>query len=319
MANARIYWLHCLSPTHVGGDRGVGSIDQPVHRDKATNWPVIPGSAFQRAWADHYTAGDPQRREDPGLRLAFGLATEPIPSRLEGEAGGGGTIPDQAAASAGALIATDARLVCLPIRSFQGTFAWCTSALALRMLRRDLDLVGETDTPPDLTGPEAGTVLHARESVLIEGSKIYLEDLDFAAKEADLVDRWARWVAQRVFPDDSSWPDEFRRRFAVLPDVVFDFLTETGTEVTGRVRIRDETKVAAPGHLWNEEVLPAETILAGVITCERIPALDAGEITPDGLLANYAEKPLTLRIGGRATVGRGRVRCVFAAVSGGVP
>src|SRR5262249_4793299 len=161
MANARIYWLHCLSPTHVGGDRGAGSIDQPIHRDKATNWPVIPGSTFQRAWADHYRAAASDRGADQGLRLAFGVATEAILGRSEG---GDGTSPDQAAAGAGALVPTDARLVCLPVRSFQGTFAWCTSALALRMLRRDLDLMGQTVPPPDLTGPEAGTVLHAQET-----------------------------------------------------------------------------------------------------------------------------------------------------------
>src|SRR5262249_47231723 len=256
------------------------------------------------------------RGADQGLRLAFGVATEAIPGRSEG---GDGTSPVQAAAGAGALVPTDARLVCLPVRSFQGTFAWCTSALALRMLRRDLDLMGQPDPPPDLTGPEAGTVLHAQESVLREGSKIYLEDLDFAAKEADPADRWAQWVARRVFPDDAPWQDEFRRRFAVLPDVVFDFLTEVGMEGTARVRIRDETKVVTSGQLWSEESLPAETIPAGLITCDPVPAQDAGDVTPDGLLAHYAEKPLTLRIGGKATVGRGRVRCIFAAVSGGVP
>lgn len=301
MAKTRIYWLHCLSPTHVGAGRGVGYIDLPIHRDKVTNWPVIPGSAFQRAWADHYEASEPDRSVDRGLTLAFGL----IPDQ------------DQEASNPGALIPTDARLVCLPVRSFQGTFAWCTSALALKMLRRDLALAGETDAPPDLVGPEAGTVLHPQESALTEGGKIYLEDLDFAAKETREADRWAQWIARRVFRDDSPWQDEFRRRFAVLPDVVFDFLTETGMEVTARVRIRDETKTVAPGQLWNEEVLPAETILAGLIACDRVPAQDAGDVTQDGLFASYAEKSLTLQIGGKATVGRGRVRCVFTAVSGG--
>ena len=40
-----------------------------------------------------------------------------------------------------------------------------------------------------------------------------------------------------------------------------------------------------------------------LITCDQVPAQDAGEVTTDGLLASYAEKPLTLRIGGKATVG----------------
>src|SRR5579883_467196 len=300
MAKAKVYWLHTLSPTHVGTGRGVGYIDLPIHRDKVTNWPVIPGSAFKGVWADYYGATEDKRRSDPKLRLAFGRASD-----------------QDNASNAGALIPTDARLVCLPVRSFQGTFAWCTSALALKLLRRDLALAGEQDPPPESAGPEAGTVLHSRESVLTEGGRIYLEDLDFAAKTTDETDRWAQWIARRVFPDDAPWKDEFRRRFAVLPDVVFDFLTETGTEVTARVKIKDDTKTVADQALWNEEALPAETILAGLIACDRVYAKDAGEVTQEGLLARYANDPLTLQIGGKATVGRGRVRCVFTAMNGG--
>ena len=37
-ANNRAYWLHVLTPTHVGTGRGIGYIDLPVHRDKVTGW-----------------------------------------------------------------------------------------------------------------------------------------------------------------------------------------------------------------------------------------------------------------------------------------
>src|SRR5437879_10610746 len=107
MMHTKIYWLHALSPTHVGTGRGVGYIDLPIHRDKVTNWPVIPGSAFQQAWADHYEASEDDRRVDRSLTMAFGLVSD----------------QDQDASNPGALIPTDARLVCLPVRSFQGTFA----------------------------------------------------------------------------------------------------------------------------------------------------------------------------------------------------
>jgi CRISPR-associated protein Cmr4 len=234
--------------------------------------------------------------------LAFGLASD------EG----------QAASNAGALIPTDARLVCLPVRSFQGTFAWSTSALALRMFRRDLELAGVAN-PPDLAGPESDQVLVTRSvpSVLVDKGTIYLEDLDLPVDDTREADHWAEWIARRVFPDDLRWQAEFEKRFAVLPNDVFNFLTETGTEVTARVRIDDQTRTVAAQALWNEEALPAETILAGLIVCDRIPAQDAGDVTQDGLLAKFAKDSLTLQIGGKATVGRGRVRCIFTAVEGG--
>ena len=52
MTGTRIYWLHTLSPTHVGIGRGVGYIDLPIDRDGVTGWPIIRGSAFKGVWRD---------------------------------------------------------------------------------------------------------------------------------------------------------------------------------------------------------------------------------------------------------------------------
>ena len=302
MSNTRIYWLHALSPTHVGTGRGVGYIDLPIHRDKVTNWPAIPGSTFKGSWADRFRASLDGRRSNPELRLAFGMAAD------EG----------QNNANAGALIPTDARLVCLPVRSFQGTFAWCSSSLALRMLQRDLELAGmaKTKFPADLSSPAEGRIYHAAMTVLKEGNQAFLEDLDFSSEPNEAANRWAELIGGWVFPGaaNEAWRAEFQQRFAVLPDTVFDFLTETGTEVTARVRIDDDTKTVAAGQLWNEESLPAETILVGLVSCDRVYASNANGIDEKKLLAEYATKPLTLQIGGKATVGRGRIRCVFTPV-----
>ena len=120
-------------------------------------------------------------------------------------------------------------------------------------------------------------------TALAENGRVYLEDLDFTAVDNPDAGRWAAAVAGWVFPGDAAWQDEFKRRFAILPDVVFDFLTETGTEVNARVKINDETKTVADKALWTEESLPAETILAGVIACDRVFGRDGKDITPDRL------------------------------------
>ena len=75
MPNARIYWLHALSPTHAGIGRGVGYIDLPIDREKVTGWPVVHGSAFKGVWADHYKATKDGAGERPdSCRAAFGVA-----------------------------------------------------------------------------------------------------------------------------------------------------------------------------------------------------------------------------------------------------
>lgn len=301
MENTQVYWLHALSPTHVGTGRGVGYIDLPIHRDKVTNWPLIPGSAFKGVWADRYGATDDQRRSKSKLRLAFGRASD-----------------QDNASNAGALVPTDARLVCLPVRSFQGTFAWCTSPLALQMLRRDLSLAGMTALPPEPPEVNDDAVHRTATTKLEDGGRIFLEDLDFAGKPCPGAQAWAERLAGWVFPDADSaaWRTRFVERFALVADSVFDFLTETGTEVSARVRIDDERKTVARGALWNEEALPAETILCGLVACDRVYSRDAADITAAELIEEFATKPLLLQLGGKASVGRGRVRCVFTAGRG---
>ncbi len=299
--NTRLYWLHCLAPTHVGTGRGVGYIDLPVYREKITNWPSFPGSGFKGVWADHYHHQARITLRDRGsnnkLKAAFGLADD----------GAGNS------SQAGALIPTDARLVCLPVRSFRGTFAWCTSRLSLKLLERDVQLAGFEDLPQlPVELPDGETAYMCGDGLVLD-KRVYLEDLDFKASDkAEHVAAWAKKIAAWVFPDDSAWQVEFEKRFAILPDVVFDYLTETATEVVTRVRIDDDTKTVAEGQLWTEESLPAESILAGLVSCDRVYN-GKGSITPQTLLDEYATNALTLQIGGKASVGRGRVRCLFTA------
>ena len=298
MNNNRIYWLHALSPTHAGIGRGVGDIDLPIDRDGVTNWPIIRASGFKGVWADHFRATPDARKEDPMLRHAFGMAGENNDS------------------NAGALIPTDAQLVCLPVRSYRGTFAWATSPLCLRRLHRMLEQAGAKDLPnapselPETDAHYCG--VEGQPSAITNGERIYLEDLDFNAKQCST--KWAKQLGGWVFTSDSAWNIEFQKRFVVLPDDAFNFLCETGTEVHTRVRIDNDTKTVIDGALWTEESLPAETILAGIIACDRVFAKNGTETKSGDLIEKFAKQSLALQIGGKASVGRGQMRCVFSEV-----
>ena len=296
MPNTRLYWLHTLSPTHAGTGRGVGYIDLPIDRDGVTGWPILRGSGFKGVWADHYQATAKAREDNSTIRTAFGI------------------VGNDNNSNAGALIPTDARLVCLPIRSFRGTFAWVTSPLCLQLLRRTLTLAGVGNLPNAPSALADDKAHHPENSALVEGENIYLEDLDFKAEKCATAMAWADLIAGNVFANDPGWQEQFKKRFVVLPDSAFDFLCETGTEINTRVRINDETKTVATGALWTEESLPAESILMGLIQCDRIFGRRGEEITPGGLLEHFATESLQLQIGGKATIGRGQVRCVFTEV-----
>lgn len=291
--NTQMFWIHALTPLHVGTGQGLGFIDLPIMREKTTNWPLVPGSAIKGVIADRFQATEDARKENKLLAAAFGRAGEDH-------------------SSAGALVFTDARLTCLPVRSLYGTFAWVTSPLALRRLKRDMLHTGNIQDIPVPKIPEDRSILlpDQVDSVLTDTNhKVFFEDLDFDSAADSAVKEWANAIAQSVFSEDEEWRTLFLKRFAVLPDDSFDFLCDFGTEVVARVRIEEQTKTVAKGALWYEESLPAESILSGIVWCDWVAK--NGGFTQADLMNSFCSKEHLLQIGGKATTGKGRVRCIF--------
>ncbi|MBI1747851.1 MAG: type III-B CRISPR module RAMP protein Cmr4 [Acidobacteria bacterium] len=296
--NMKMYWLHGLTPLHVGAGRGMGYIDLPIMREKVTNWPLVPGSTVKGVLRDHFENNGVETRDNL-LNSAFGRADQ-----------------DGESANSGSLVFTDARLVCLPVRSFYGTFAWVTSPLALRRLQRDLSTVGiaeNLEVSADLDSQTIQLPQGIPSALKDADNKVYFEDLDFTVQEGP-INTWAEKISEWTFPGDATWQDEFKKRFAVIPNDSFDFLCETRTEVHARVRIDPEKKVVAKGALWYEEFLPAEVMLAGVVWCDRV--FPRNGATPEQLMRAFCATELKLQIGGKATIGKGQVRCIFERRSG---
>lgn len=301
MTEARLYWLHALTPLHVGAGRGVGYIDLPIVREKVTNWPLVPGSAVKGVLADMHNVEGTRKKKRETLTADERLALSAF--------GKGG----DEHSNSGSLVFTDARIVCLPVRSFYGTFAWCTSPMVLHRLKRDLGATMTSGFPEGVPRPSApgGVLLPGADSAIEEDGKVFFEDLDFEATDQNgVVKEWATCLGARIFAGEQAWQDQFLKRFAIVPDAVFDFLCETATEVNARVKIRDESKTVESRALWYEEALPSETILGGVVWCDRIFGDDG--YTPHALLDRFCTGA-DLQIGGKATVGHGRVRCLFSS------
>lgn len=301
----RVYWLHALSPLHIGAGRGEGYIDLPLAREKATNLPYVPGSSVKGVFADACGATEAVRKTPGVVRAAFGAADA--------------TEDQKSLANAGALVLTDARLVCLPVRSLYGTFAWCTSRFVLARLRRDLDAAGLAlgPAPPSVVGQVTAHV--APGSVLAHGGKVYVEDLDATEVRSDEAEAVGKQLAAWLFPTaNDPWQAEFVARFVVLPDDLFTFLAESATEVQPHVRIDAEAKRVANGALWYEESLPAEAVLAGLVWCDKVNGV-AG-VTKEQVLGLCANKDGTelhaVQLGGKATVGKGRTRLLFTRGGG---
>ena len=281
------YWLHAITPLHVGAGRGLGYIDMPIVREKVTNWPYIPGSSIKGVIADHFGASEENERrkeENRHLKAAFGTS---------------GSDNDCAA---GALVFTDADILCLPIRSFYGTFAWVTSPFCLKRAGIDVSLPNfQKEYDAFITGDSKLTG---------HDGKIYIEDLDINTQKITEAGKIAGYIAESIFSDDKEMHDIFTERFAVVSDDLFTFLCESGTEVNAHIRINSKTGIVEQGALWYEESLPAETILTGKIWCDKVFVKD---ITEQNLFEHFCGKNLTLQIGGKASTGKGLVQCIFGS------
>ncbi|MGH9176738.1 MAG: type III-B CRISPR module RAMP protein Cmr4, partial [Vicinamibacterales bacterium] len=130
---------------------------------------------------------------------------------------------------------------------------------------------------------------------------VVLNDLDLEVANSGEAGAIGAAIAAAVFESD-EWREIFVRRFAIVSNDIFSFLTNTGTEIAARVRLQDDTKTVASGALWYEESVPAESIFAAPLIAAPVGSQHtAGELL--GILQPALARPL--QIGGNASVGKG--------------
>src|SRR2546421_4101737 len=161
--NQPLTFVHALSPFHAGTGQGVGVIDLPIAREKATGLPFLPGSSLKGTLRARCSAQE--------CKQVFG------PDMTEVQT-------DSNHASSAQF--SDQRLLLLPIRSLAGTFAWITSPYILRRLVRDLKDIG-LNPPTSIPSPKQNEhcyIDRTRSKIALSG-KVFLEDLDLTPQNED--------------------------------------------------------------------------------------------------------------------------------------
>lgn len=285
--NTQLTFIHALSPLHAGTGQGAGVIDLPIAREKATNLPFLPGSSLKGT-----------------LRA---ICPEDMRTKVFGP-----DTPDLSSNDNQASVAqfSDQRLLLLPVRSLVGTFAWVTCPYVLHRLARDIAdaKIALPSTPvPTIAKPEACVVVPEKAKIVFgTPAKVYLEDLDIEAQPDANTATWATWLGLHIFPQDEVWRAMLSERLCIVHDDVFNFIARTATEITARIKLKDDAKTVQEGGLWYEETLPTETILSGIAlfhptSSAKVTAKEAHKVIRD-----IAEN--TIQLGGKATVGHGLCR-----------
>lgn len=282
-----IYFIHAITPLHAGVGQGVGSIDLPIARERATQLPYFPGSSFKG------TLRGLSGEASPTTRHLFG--------------------PDTANASdhAGSVQFSDARLLFFPVRSLRGVFAYITSPLLLKRFIRDTK-DGQVRSDLSIESPKSDNdCLVAGSSILENEGILWLEDLKLQARKMQKSQGFQQ-LGRLLEIDD------FEKRVCIVSDDILSFLVETATELVARIRLDDEKLTVARGALWYEESLPAESILSGIVHTRTIGHPEKPLIGAKDALAEVhklIQKHRSLQLGGKATVGRGVCRLTLAGGS----
>lgn len=287
--NPKLYHLHALSALHCGAGQSTGAVDLPIARARATNLPIVPGSSLRGVLREEFAG------KNGGMeKTLFGPRT----------------VNGSDDAHAGALALGDAHLLLLPIRALAGIVAYATCPFILKRYKQDRERSGSTSPPiPLVSETQAG---HGEDCVnLIDGKKVVLEDLDLDPIKMAEAEQWGAHIAQAVFPRDSEAQADLEQRFLILPDAVFSFLAETATEIRTRIAIDQGTGTVKKGMLWNEENLPAETVLWGIYALSDSRVKGENHKAAD-LAAELSEA--LLQLGGKAGVGRGLIRFLNGGV-----
>jgi CRISPR-associated protein Cmr4 len=341
--DARLYFVHTLTPLHIGTGEAAGAVNLPTAKDSVTGMPLVPGSSLKgvlrAAFAEHVGP------EDVSVSQAFGPST------------------DEKVAGRGTLSFSDARLLALPVRTLKGLFMWVTAPTAVRHLLHDmalahheagkaplenhptLQLLACAPTPGSGDGvlvAEESTELHEFQSELWvkPGERIFLEERLVDAKASGELWKWGKWVAERLWKPQEAGAnsaqaradqEHFLRRLVFTSDVNFGALCRRGLETRARVRIDEQTGTAARSGPWLEEHIPAETLLHGVVLGRDSTLVAKSEAAVGQGNEQSGSKPINanagtsltvltevldarpiLRLGGKASIGLGRARVVVA-------
>jgi CRISPR-associated protein Cmr4 len=306
-------FIYCVSPVHMGAGTAIGLIDNPIQRERHTDYPMMAGSGFKGAARHHFWSQlDDDSRKDKAnlLNRLFGPETD-------------------ASDFAGAVSFGDAQLVAFPVCCVKSAFVYATSPTALARAARTLALVGANPNWPATTA-ETG---HCKlvNPALLNDARLHLEAFEFTAHMDQSLMKVSEWLSQHALPSNTAY-DFFRKKLkmdlVLLSDEDFSYFVRNATVVEPHVRINNETGTADDGGLFYTENLPPESLLLAPVmasverTAEKIRGdkklFDAETVLKtviegDGNGFGGLDGKL-LQIGGDATTGRGQV--VLKAVGG---
>jgi len=292
-----ILFVNVVTPLHNGSGEGLGFVDNPILRERTTQFPIIQASSIKGVLRDSY-----EERASPDVELLFG------PSPGEGEK------------HSGAISFGDGQILAFPVRSVKGCFAWITSPHVLWRFYEKLCLMGLDTQFPKLADSmkqihsglsEAMICPSGKNELCMQNSKIFLEEFPVTCVESEGIENIAKIIGEKVYEkaEDSFLKSEFGKKLVLLDDDTFRYFITNATEIVPNIRIGD-SGTTEDGSLRYTEYLPSETIMYSTLIYEKSRKKD-NPLNAKGIKDNFTKglsDLLAIQIGGDATTGKGIVK-----------
>ncbi|MEO0289557.1 MAG: type III-B CRISPR module RAMP protein Cmr4 [candidate division WOR-3 bacterium] len=267
-------FYHVKSSLHVGTGDVLGLVDLPIQREKHTSFPKIESSSLKGAIRNHFESV--LKEDKKTVDDLFGPEDA-----------------DQENAKMGLVAFTDAKILLFPVKSIKGVFALITCPFILKRYYEDT----EENIPDFLKGMnvEDGKFISFvnNSEIIINNDKVVLEEFTFV-KSSQNIDL-SKIKLNSVKSD----------KILILSDNDFKYFVNNSTEVITRIKINNETGTVDKGALFNEEFLPAESVLYNQLYC------DEKDIKGKSLKDFMKEKMNSvMQIGGDETIGKGIVKVI---------
>ena len=287
---AEIFYIHTITPMHVGSGSDLGIVDMPIQRESHTSYPKIEGSSLKGS-----IRGAFENKEIDELKIhqIFGYDETNASSTAE-------CVFDKLKDKyAGALGFSDARILLFPIKSVKGVFAYVTCPDVIKRYKNDLEISGQTDISFEIL--KENTITQNSKIKLDDEDVVILEEYSFEVSEDDNTNELARSLAKK------TGISEIEEKLIVLSDDDFKDFVNMFTEVITRTKIDNKTGTVKDGALFNEEYLPSETVMYSMVFASSIiPDIGNDIKNEDDVMKFFKDNcPNVIQIGGNATIGKG--------------
>jgi len=268
------------TPLHIGSGSSVGAIDQPIQRERATGFPIIPGSSLKGSLVDLFQNDQTMEGKNFKERKKEGIVHRYFGSNTT-------------EASRGGISISEGKVLLFPVRSLKGCFAWITSPLVIDRFLRDS---GKEPWSGGKLNEETVWTTPKGNSTLAHKDQVVLEDYALNAEANEKVNALIE-VLKAQIPEE-AWKERLNDHLLVVSDHYMSYFCRNACEVAQHVKIDDESGTAEGGALFNQENVPSETLFYSLVQ----PLKSDLDLKP---FVDQLNTEKVLQIGADATTGLG--------------